>query len=1181
VDRARAAAFAALVVVLSLSGAAVAAPNPESAQPAASVAWPASTALLLAEVQTGGASASDEFAEITNASAVPVDLVGLEVVYATSTGGTVTRKASWPASLVLEPGRHLLIANTSGVFASIADATYSGGFAATGGALVLRPIGGAPIDAVAWGDATNAFVEGTAAAAPAAGSSIERLPGGIGGNTIDTNDNSVDWLVQASPNPQNLVAPPVPAPAPSATPVPTVLPSASPVATPSPSEAPGPTETPGPTDTAEPTPLSTPLPTATPTVEPTTEPTPSPTPIPTPTPEPTFAATPTPEPTAVPTATPMPTATMPITVPIAVARAQADDTTATISGVLTTALGALEAGRKGFIQDASGGIALYLDVAALDPLPAGTIVLVQGTLDDRYAERTLRVILADVVVLGSDTLPPTIAIATGTIDERVEGSRVTLDGLTVGSPTVMADGLGILVDDGSGSVRAILGADALGAAVLPAGAHVAIAGPVGQHDSSGTGLEAYRVYATLAGELAVLPTPTPSPSASPSIAPSQSVAPTATATASPIATVEPTPTPMPVPTATPTATPAPTATRIPSPSPSPSPGPSAIPIATARRVTIGSTVAVSGVVTAEGGRLGTPPLIAIADDTAGIVVRVPDGVVIPGRGTTVRVIGQLAEPYGQLEIRPAASGVRVTGTGVIPTPISVGAEDLAEATEALLVQIVGTAKSTPTRSTSGDLTVDLFDGAGKAFRVAIDGSAGIATLGVPLNRPLRLTGIVGQHASRKGALDGYRLWLRDRADIVVMPAAGPSGSPGSSAATVSVAQALAAADGTDLTIEAVVTAGASLLDTSGRRVVVQDGTAAIEVLLPSGSAAPGVGTRLRATGEKAHAWDAPRLRASSVTSLGMGGVVAAASRAQILGVRDEWRLVRLAGTILSVERTGDRWRAELRLANGDRVPILGQAGAPISSTAIVTGRAATIVGIAKRPYPTATDRRFALLPRGRADVVIATPEGPAAHAAGLGNASDASGGGAAASRVTLAQDITPDTDLAALFEHLGETVHVGGLVSEMTTDGFLLDDGTAVARVVLEGDAAVLLPHIRAGDAVAAHGVVRQEGEELRLVVANAAGLVRVGDLGQAEPLVPGASGRDPESSSAVTLPPRAVDLAGAAGLLPAELSVATLGGLTVASLLVTLIRRRATAQRSRAAVLARLASLASVTARR
>ncbi|HJW22376.1 MAG TPA: OB-fold nucleic acid binding domain-containing protein [Candidatus Limnocylindrales bacterium] len=849
--------------------------------------------------------------------------------------------------------------------------------------------------------------------------------------------------------------------------------------------------------------------------------------------------------------------------------------------MLTTALGALEAGRKGFVQDASGGIALYLDVAPLEPVPAGTVLLVQGTLDERYAERTLRVNLADVVVLGSESLPAAVAVTTGSVGESVEGSRVVLDGTTVGSPTPMADGLGILVDDGTGSVRVIVGLDALGTSVVPAGTHLIAAGPVGQHDSSGWGVAAYRVYATLDGELIVLPPPSPSPSPTPEPlpvpSPTQTPGPTPAPTPggppspapTPAPTLTPEPTPMPSPTSAATPTPVPTAT------PSPIPSPSTLPIAAARAAVVGSTVTIAGVVTAEGGRLGTPPLIALADSTGGLVVRVPEGVPSPGRGTMIRVTGPLADPYGQLEVRPAASGFRVIGTGIVPAPIAVAAADLGESTEARLAQIVGTAKSAPSKSTSGDLTVDFVDAAGHPFRVVIDASAGIAAADIPLSRQLRLTGIIGQHASRKGALDGYRLWLRDRADVVVAAASGASASPGAAVAVVSVARALAAPDGTSVTVEALVTAGSSLLDATGRRIVVEDGTAAIEVLLPSGTAAPGVGTRLRVSGEKAHAWDAPRLRASKTAILGVGSMTAG-PRAQALRARDEWRLVRVAGTILSVERMGDRWRAELRLGNGDRVPILGQAGAAIPSTMIVVGRPATIVGIVKRPYPTATDRRFALLPRGRSDVAI----GPADPAAGAATGSEPATGPASrmvnldgvADRQSAA-DVTPDTDLATLFDHIGAVVHVGGLVSEMTTDGFLLDDGTAVARVVLESDAAVLLPHVRVGDAVAARGTVRQDGEELRVVVANAAGLVRVGDLGQAVPLVPDQSG-GPAGTDAVAGRRAATAMSETGGLLPAGLSVATLGGLSGVSLLVTLLRRRGAARRSRALVLGRLASL-------
>ena len=238
----------ALVLVLAVVSLADAARRPTArssvvsgAVSAAAVAWPVST-LVISEVQTGGASASDELVELANAGSDAVDLVGLEVVYATSTGSTVTRKATWATSTVLDPGRHLLIANAAGIHAAIADATYASGFAATGGAVVLRVVGGNPIDAVAWGDASNAFVEGTAAPAPAAGSSLERLPGGAAGNGTDTNVNAADF-VAGTPNPQNLAAPPtggsgsVPTPTPVPTPVPTPLPDTDAAPTPTRSDS--------------------------------------------------------------------------------------------------------------------------------------------------------------------------------------------------------------------------------------------------------------------------------------------------------------------------------------------------------------------------------------------------------------------------------------------------------------------------------------------------------------------------------------------------------------------------------------------------------------------------------------------------------------------------------------------------------------------------------------------------------------------------------------------------------------------------------------------------------------------------------------------------------------------------------------------------------------------------------
>ena len=244
--------------------------------PAATVMWPASGGFLVGEVMTGGAGASDEFLELYNAGGAVLDLNGHELVYVTATGGTVTRKHAWTTQTLVPPGRHVLLANGAGTYAAMADATYSGGLAATGGGLVLRVTGGDPVDGLAWGVAANAFVEGFAGPAPAPGSSLERRPGGELGNATDTNDNLVDTFIQSQPVPQNLAAPATPSTTP--TPSDPVPPSASPTV----SSPPSPTVTPIITMPPTPAPTATASATDQPTPDP--EPTSSPTPSPTSTP---------------------------------------------------------------------------------------------------------------------------------------------------------------------------------------------------------------------------------------------------------------------------------------------------------------------------------------------------------------------------------------------------------------------------------------------------------------------------------------------------------------------------------------------------------------------------------------------------------------------------------------------------------------------------------------------------------------------------------------------------------------------------------------------------------------------------------------------------------------------------------------------------------------------------------
>jgi hypothetical protein len=842
--------------------------------------------------------------------------------------------------------------------------------------------------------------------------------------------------------------------------------------------------------------------------------------------------------------------------------------------VLTTQLGALEAGRKAFVQDATGGMALYLDAAVVDGLPAGTLLTVTGTLDNRFAERTLRISLASIETIGAQEQPAPLVEQTGAIGEAIEGLRVAIEGVTVGSASSLSDGLGLLVDDGTGEVRVIVGAEALGGAAVPGGTHVTAIGPVGQRDSSGTGLAGYRIHVTLPGDVVVLPTPTPSPTATPAPTPTSPPAPSPT----PTPTATPIPTPTPGPSATLGQTPAPTSTAPPIPTPTPRPTPTVVPsltVAEARSVPIGTVVGLAGVVTAEGGRLGIPPLIAIADGTGGIAVRLPDGVTPPARGTTVEVRGPVADPYGQLEIRPTTSGFRITGDGSLPAPVELAASQLGEAIEGRLAMLTGTVTATPRKSTSGDLTIDLSDGQGTTFRVVADASSAVATADLVKGRAYELTGIVGQRASRKGALDGYRLYLRDRGDITGVAAPTGAGASGMPSAVTPILLALSLADGAPVTVEASVTAGVALLDSSGRRIVIQDATGAIEAFLPSGSQLPALGERVRVTGVTGHAWGAPRIVAASIEAAGQAPLEALALN-RPPAERDEWLLVRLSGTVKKVERLGDRWRAEIELADGTSAPVLGQAGAGIPSTAIIVGRQITVTGIVRRPYPTASDRRFGLLPRGGADVAIGPsddgePDGTLASGSGTASAGSSPAGAAAGQQAGA--DITPDTDLATLAEHVGERVRVGGLIVGLATDGFDLDDGSALAHVILRDDMAALVAHLREGEAVAATGTVELIDGAPAVVVGADGSLVRVGSLGQALPIGAAGAEADPTSSSGPAGATLAADSAGLGPALPTT-SILAMVLISAISVLATLIRRRLVRRRLRAVLVDRLASL-------
>ena len=668
--------------------------------------------LVISEVMTGGASASDEFVELYNPTTDPLGLDGLELIYVTASGATITRKAAWSAGESILAGAHLLVANSGGLFASIADLTYANGLAATGGSLAIRTVGGATaVDAVGWGAAASSWLEGTVAPAPAAGESLERLPGGALGSGQDTGSNVVDFVIRPVPDPQNGASPPISSATPS--------PSASP---------PSPSETASPSDS----PTDSPSPTATPTPEPTTAPTPAPTetvePSPTPTLPPSSSPSPDPEPLSV-----------------AQARAEPDGSDVWFAGITLTDSTFGEGG--GYVADDEAGIAVLLSDGAF---PRGVRITVHGTVDDRYAQRTVRAAGADLTVVGPAAEPAAPAAGTGEIGEPYEGRLVRISGVIQGAPTVLAAGLAWDVDDGSGLVRVLVGpATGIDTSTWVRDATITLIGVVGQRDSTGTGAEGYRVQPRDHDDVIRVetpPTPTPSPTASPS-------------------------------------TPTPTATPTPTPQPSTAPQP-LVTIAQARSAAVGTRLRIRGVVTLPSGLVEEGSAV-VADPSGAILVRMGSDVGRLRRGQLVELSGTRATKSGMVSVRVTVAPV-VLGSQAEPDPVRRATGAVGEPEEALLIVVRGLVADGPRRSTAGAVSFTVNDGSGP-LRVYAGAASGITIGDVPAGAWVEVRGVLGQQTTGSAPNGGYRLWPRDGQDVRVVASptiarsSVPSGTaPGSS-----------------------------------------------------------------------------------------------------------------------------------------------------------------------------------------------------------------------------------------------------------------------------------------------------------------------------------------------------------------------------------------------------------------
>ncbi|HEY8921169.1 MAG TPA: lamin tail domain-containing protein [Candidatus Limnocylindria bacterium] len=665
--------------------------------------------LVVSEVMTGGASASDEFVELYNPSSTMLPLEGLELVYVTASGATVTRKASWAAGAPGIPrGAHLLLANSAGIFAGLADVAYANGLAATGGSVALRVIGAATaIDAVGWGSATSTWLETRPAPAPAAGSSLERLPGASLGSGQDTNDNLIDFVIQSAPDPQNSGSPPIPVP----------------------SDSPVQTGSPAPSGSAEPS--------ASQTTEPSVEPSLTGTPAASATATPSATVTPRPTATPAPTATPTPTPS-PTAAPLSIgdARSQADGTTVTVEGVTLTASDFTDGG--GYLVDATGGIAVLVSDGTFG---RGQRLRVTGTIDDRYAQRTIRATADAITNMGVGSEPLAADTPTGSIGEGTEGRLVEVSGLIISSVTTLSTGLAWDLDDGSGAIRILVGtATAIDTSTWVRGVGLRLIGVVGQRDSSGTGTSGFRIQPRETADLL---------------------------TVEPIATPSPTPTPQPTATPTPSGSPSPSAT--------PTPGSRLVSIADARAATAGTHLRIRGVVTAPSGLIDTGSAV-VQDATAGILVRLGTDVGSLSLGQLVELDGTRATKTGMLSLRVATPPVQL-GTQAEPEPMRRATGALGESQEARLVIVRGSISTAISRPRGGNVSFAIDDGSGP-IRVTISSRSGISDGSLTRGAWLELRAVLAQETTGSAPSSGYRLWPRVASDlrVIAAPVAGSTQS---------------------------------------------------------------------------------------------------------------------------------------------------------------------------------------------------------------------------------------------------------------------------------------------------------------------------------------------------------------------------------------------------------------------
>jgi len=132
---------------------------------------------------------------------------------------------------------------------------------------------------------------------------------------------------------------------------------------------------------------------------------------------------------------------------IAGARGLAEGSTVAVSGAVTLPPGLF--GRRIYMEDDSAGVRVYLRRGDYPPLMIGDQVHVTGKVDDYHGE--LEIVVNDpsrLILLGKGAAPAPKRIATGQVDEAIEGRLVWVFGRVA-----KYESAAWIIDDGSGPTR--------------------------------------------------------------------------------------------------------------------------------------------------------------------------------------------------------------------------------------------------------------------------------------------------------------------------------------------------------------------------------------------------------------------------------------------------------------------------------------------------------------------------------------------------------------------------------------------------------------------------------------------------------------------------------------------------------------------------------------------------------